>query len=74
MPKWSFSFMSMSSILLFFYESSISKRINMTPVFEINAANNAKTAPDIKSSVQNIKVQFIKSGRILDSSVNVGKR
>ena len=52
MPKWSFSFMSMNSILLFFYESSISKRINMTPVFEINAANNAKTTPDIKSSVQ----------------------
>ena len=49
MPKWSFKFMSMNSILLFFYESSISKRINMTPVFEINAANNAKTAPDIKS-------------------------
>ena len=52
MPKWSLSFMSMNSILLFLYESSISKRINMTPVFEINAANNAKTAPDIKSSVQ----------------------
>ena len=24
----------------------------MTPVFEINAANNAKTEPDIKSSIQ----------------------
>ena len=39
MLKWSFDLMSMNSIPLFFHESSISKRINMTSVFEKNTVN-----------------------------------
>ena len=34
--------MSMNTIPLFFYEISISKRMNMTSFLENNAANNAK--------------------------------
>ena len=34
--------MSMNSIPLFLYELSISKKMNMTSVFENNAANNAQ--------------------------------
>ena len=42
MLNWSFDFMSVTSIPLFFYESSISKRIYMTSTFEKTAANNAQ--------------------------------
>ena len=53
MLKWSFNFMSMKSILLFSYGSSIAKRINMTSVFEKKMQlAMLKTAPDTTSAVQ----------------------
>ena len=42
MLNWSFDFFSMSSIPLFFYESSILKKMNMTSVFEKTAAKKAQ--------------------------------
>ena len=55
MLKWSFNFMSMKSIPLLFYESSISKIINTTSFLKKMQLAMHKTAPDIK----NINVQFI---------------
>ena len=77
MLKWSFNFTSMNFIPLSFYERSTLKRINMTSVLTKNPANIRmhETTPDIKSSVQkSSKVQFITSGRVLDSSVEISKR
>ena len=76
MLKMSFNFMSMNSIPLFFYESSISKKINMTSrqFLKKNATNNAQKMHLIsKVQFKNIKVQLIKIGRVLDSSVDVSK-
>ena len=75
MLKWSFNFTSMNFIPLSFYERSTLKRINMTSVLTKNPANIRmhKTTPE--SSVQkSSKVQFITSGRVLDSSVEISKR
>ena len=61
--------MPINLIPFFLDESSISKRINMTSVFDKKMQlAMPKTAPDLKNSVQNIKVQFIEVGRAFDSS------
>ena len=53
MLKWSCNVMSMKSIPLLFYESSISKRITTTSVLEKKMQLTMhKTALDIKRSVQ----------------------
>ena len=69
MLNWSFDFFSMSSIPLFFYESSILKKMNMTSVFEKTAAKKAQNC----TWYQIIKVPFIKIEPSLDSSVDVSK-
>ena len=61
--------MPINLIPFFLDESSISKRINMTSVFDKKMQlAMPKTAPDLNNSVQNIKVQFIEVGRAFDSS------
>ena len=74
MLKWSFYLTSMNSIPLFFYERLTLKRMNMTSVLGKTAANNPQNCTWYQKLVQNIKVQFIKSGRVLDSSVEINKR
>ena len=77
----SFNFMSMNSIPLFFYEISISKRMNITSFLENNAANNVQNCTGHQKSVQKYqlkisvkKVQLIKREPVLDRSVDVNKR
>ena len=70
MLKWSFNFMSMNSIPLFFYEISISKRMNITSLLE----NTAERHLTSKVQFKNIKVQSIKREPVLDRSVDVNER
>ena len=59
----------MNPIRFLLDESSISKRINMTSVFDKKMQLTMhKTTPDLKNLVQNIKVQFIEVGRAFDRS------
>ena len=67
--------MSINSIPLFFDESSISKRINMTSVFEENAASNAQNCTWYQKFSSKISKFSSCVGRVLDSSADLaGKK
>ena len=66
--------MSINSIPLFFDESSISKRINMTSVFEENAASNAQNCTWYQRFSSKYQTSVHIDWTVLDCSSDLSRR
>ena len=66
--------MSINSIPLFFDESSISKRINMTSVFEENAASNAQNCTWYQRFSSKYQTSVHRDWTVLDCSSDLSRR
>ena len=66
--------MSINSIPLFFDESSISKRINMTSVFEENAASNAQNCTWYQRFSSKYQTAVHIDWTVLDCSSDLSRR
>ena len=65
--------MSINSIPLFFDESSISKRINMTSVFEENAASNAQNCTWYQRFSSKYQTSVHRDWTVLDCSSDLSR-